>query len=697
MTDKPCLARALFNPRAVALIGASGDPDKNTGRPQRFLKAHGYRGTVYPVNPTRAEVQGARAYRSIADVPGPVDQAFIMTPADHVADAVKACGEKGVPVAAVYSDGFAETGAAGRARQAELTAAAGKAGVRILGPNAQGVICPASNLTLSVNAVLEMERLIPGKLSLVSQSGTILGALLSRGFSRGVGFARMISVGNQGDLTAGDIVDLMVEDEETEAVLLFLEGITDREKLAAASRRAFDAGKPVIALKLGRSSVGRDLAVSHSGAIAGADRAVDAFLEANGVARVDMLESLIEAPRLFIGRKPPAPGAGVAVVTTTGGGAAMVADQLGRLGVSLVPAPDAVRAALREKGLEIGRGPLVDLTMAGTRDGIYGTALKSLLDAPEVGAVAAVVGSSGQFHPRLAVSPIVEEAREASKPVAAFIVPQAEESLGMLEENGVPGFRTPESCADSLSAFLNWKAPTAPAKPSMNVSEAERRLESAAEPRLNEREAALVFEALGVPIAAAQIILEPHEPVTLGFPVAVKMLSRSIAHKSDRGLVELGVMSQEEIYESCERIHARLGGLDDTEGMLVQKMADGLFEVILGFRADPEAGPVVMVGPGGVHAELYGDVALRPAPLTKSQAMEMLKEARGLKPLFGYRGEEPGDTDALAETISAFSHLASLSGVVTEAEINPLMVMEEGGGVVAVDALLVRTAAAGSP
>ncbi len=687
---KTRLADALLHPKRVALVGASGDPEKNTGRPQRFLKAHGFEGIIYPVNPGRDRVQGLPAYQSLQDIPGPVDIALVMVPTAAVENAIRDCGAKGVPVAAIYSDGFAEAGEVGRVQQDHLVALASDLGVRILGPNAQGIISPVNKMPLSVNAVLEMADLPCGRLSLISQSGTILGTLLSRGAVRGIGFAHMISVGNQADLGVPEMIDLLVEDQATDAILLFLEAVKKPYDLALAARRAFDAGKPVIAYKLGRSPVGQDLALSHSGAIAGTDRAVDAFFRAHGIVRVDLLEGLFEAPPLFIGGKPPGNLEGVAVVTTTGGGAATVADRLGAAGVPIVAPSERVRRALRSHGVDLGAGPLVDLTMAGTRDGVYGAALEAVFQEPDVGAVVAVVGSSGQFHPDLAVAPIVQAAKTASKPLAAFIVPQADRSLHLLQAAGVAAFRTPEACADAVPALLEWRPPMAPmVEDDVDVDEAERRLERAGDARLNEREASLVFQALNVPIADAQVIMEPDEPLKVAFPVAVKILGREIAHKTDLGLVELGIISVDGLWDSVERLAARAQDLR-AEGILVQEMADGLFDVILGFRNDPEAGPVVMVGPGGIHAEIYGDVAIRPAPVSAETALEMLREVKGLKPLFGYRGEAPGDIAALVECLVAFSNLARLDPVVMEAEINPLMVMEEGEGVVAVDALLVQ-------
>lgn len=684
MTRPNELAEALFTPKAVALIGASGDPNKNSGRPQRFLKAHGYSGAVYPINPGREEVQGTKAFKSVMEVPGAIDHAFIMVPAATVADAVRDCGAKGIAVATIYSDGFAETGADGLALQRQLVATAREAGVRLIGPNSMGVIHPASRLMLSVNAVLEMDGIEAGGLSLISQSGTILGTLLSRGAARGMGFARMVSVGNECDLGVGELVDLLVDDPETKAILLFLEAVRDGDRLAAAARRAFAAGKPVIAYKLGRSEAGRELALSHSGAIAGPAKAADAYFRAHGIARVDMLEGLLEAAPLFQNKSPPN-GKRVAVVTTTGGGAASVADRLGALGAEIVAAPESVRSALRDHGLELGRGPLVDLTMAGTREGVYGAALENLLAADEIDAVVTVVGSSGQFKPELAVAPIVEKATGAAKPVAAFIAPQADQSLALLQQAGIANFRTPEACADAVMAYLNWRGPR-PVPPSMDTSAANSLAANATDPVLNEREAALVFRALGVPIGAAQVVKGPGEPVDLAFPLAAKILGRAIQHKTERGLVRLGIETPDALWAEVESL---LATAPEAEGVLVQEMAQGgIGEVIVGYRHDTEAGPIILIGPGGIMAEVYDDAAVRIAPVTVDEAMEMIHEVKGLAPLRGFRGKPSGDLAALAETVAAFSQMALISPTVLEAEINPLIVRPAGQGVVAVDALL---------
>jgi len=348
------LAQALFAPAAVALIGASGDERKNTARPQRFLKKHGYAGRVFPVNPARGTVLGETSYPSLAEAPEGIDHAFIMV--EDVERALEDCGGRGVPVASVYSNGFADAGPAGAQRQARLVARAKALGVRLLGPNSMGVVNLPGRVALTVNAVLEIDAPPSGTTSLVSQSGTMLGTVLSRGAAHGLGFSKLISVGNEADLGVGELVELLVDDPETRVILLFLETVRDADRLAAAARMAHAAGKPLIAYKLGRSALGQALARSHTGALAGADAALDAYFRDCGILRVDMLETLIEIAPLVAGRRPPelARAPRIAVVTTTGGGAATVVDRLGLHGIETAAPVVLLRAGIKPTALQPG-------------------------------------------------------------------------------------------------------------------------------------------------------------------------------------------------------------------------------------------------------------------------------------------------------------------------------------------------------
>jgi len=683
------LAASLFRPRAVALVGASGDERKNTARPQRYLKQHGYTGRIVPINPGRDEVLGLPAFPDVASAPGPIEHAFIMTPAATVPSVIADCARAGVTVATIFSDGFAETGADGLAAQQQIVAAARAAGIRIVGPNSMGVIDVHANVAITVNAVLEAPEIRSGPLGVISQSGTMIGALMSRGQARGVGFSRLVSIGNEADLTVGDVGDMLVDDPETGAILLFLETIRDAGSLAAMARRAFAAGKPVIAYKLGRSQAGQALSVSHSGALAGDDAAAEAFLRANGILRVDMTETLLEIPALVMGRRPQ-PGKRVGVLTTTGGGAATVIDRMGALGIDLIRPPDALRAQLAARDIRLGDGPLVDVTMAGARRDIYQPALEALLASADCEAVVAVVGSSAQFHPDIAVEPIVAAARTSDKPIAAFLVPQADRSLALLSDAGIAAFRTPEACADAMRAVLDWAAPAEPSEPDAERVAAARAALGAAD-SIDEFAARAVFGALGIAHAPGHRLDESAPASEVGYPVAAKIVSPDIAHKTESGGVMLNIEDEAALAGAPAAIRARVAAAEPgarITGVLVQRMVEGIAEVLIGYRVAPDIGPIVTVAPGGVLAEIYRDASVRLAPVDLATAQAMIEEVRGLAPIRGYRGLPKGDCAALAQAIVALSALARVSEV-AEAEINPLVVGADGAGAIAVDGLIV--------
>jgi acyl-CoA synthetase (NDP forming) len=684
------LAQALFAPRSIALIGASGDTAKNTSRPQRYLRKHGYDGKIFPVNPGRDELFGERAYPDVASIPEQVDHAFIMVPVKAVAPAIEQCSAKRVPVVTIFTDGFAETGEAGRRQQQELLAIARAGGVRIIGPNCIGLMSLHDRFVLTVNAVLEQLHVAAGPVAIVSQSGSMMGSLMSRGHGRGIGFSRLVSVGNESDLSVGEITGMLADDPQTGVILLFMETIRAADQLAAAARCAAAAGKPVIVFKLGRSDVGRDLAASHTGAMAGSDESADAFFRAHGMLRVDLLETLFELPALVRGRKP-ASRHRVAVMTTTGGGAAAVADRLGTLGIEVVAPSEEVIAGLAAKHISINPARITDLTLAGAKKEIYGGVLNALLASDHCDLVLAVAGSSAQFQPQIAVEPIVE-ADAGAKPLAVFLAPQADASLSLLNDAGIAGFRTPEACADAIRAWRDWRGPVAQAAPARREIDAATALLGAMPDPVNEHDACRVFAALGIAHAAIEVIRTPEQQVAIGFPVAAKVLSADIAHKTDAGGVVLNIPDAAALVSAARdmttRVRARYPQAR-IDGILVQRMERSLAEVILGYKHDPQVGPIVVLGVGGVLAELYRDFALRLAPVDEASAASMIEEVKGLAVIRGYRGLPRGDCAALARAVSAFSQLARVPGI-SEAEINPLLVKRDGEGVVAVDGLLVR-------
>ncbi len=681
------LFRALFAPRAIALYGASGDAAKNTARPQRYLRKHGYTGRIAPINRTRREVLGEAAYPSLAAVHGDIDHAFIMVPPEDVPAACDECFARRVPVVTIFSDGFGETGAAGHERERALVASAREAGVRLLGPNSIGLVSTAPPTALSVNAVLELDRLLAGPLAVVSQSGSLIGAMLSRGAARGIGFSRLVSVGNESDLSVGELVELLAGDEATRAILLFLETIRDAPRLARAARAAYAAGKPVLVYKLGRSGAGEALARSHTGAIAGDDSAADAFLRAHGMLRVHNFEALIETAFLAAGSRPTS-GRRVAMITTTVGAAALVADPLGAAGAELVAPPAALAQSFAALGVRAGDSPVVDLTLAGTRAEVYEPVLAALLGSAHCDAVVAAVGSSGQFHPQLAIEPIVRAHRaHPEKPLVVFVAPDAPQSLTYLAEARIAAFRTPEACADGLAAFLDWGAPQD--MPAVGSEETARLRAALAGDELLRAER--LFAALGVPQTPAQRLAAPDERIDVPFPVAIKIASADVDHKTDAGGVELGLTTARSAAAAARRVLSRVrAALPQARlaGLIAATMQSGIGEVLLGYRRDQQVGPIVLVGAGGTLVELYRDCAVRPAPVTIEAARGMIGAVRAFRALAGYRNSPRGDLDALAHAIAAFSRLAALDEV-REAEINPLIVRREGEGVIGVDALLV--------
>lgn len=697
MSDPKVLFSALFEPRRIALIGASSDVAKTTSRPQRFLRKHGFSGEILPVNPSRSEILGEAAYKDLDAITGEIDHAYILLNGAAAVRALADCGRRGVKVASILAGGFADAGAAGASLQDELSSVVRETGIRLVGPNSIGTVSADPAMALTANAAFAVDKLRSGAWAVVSQSGSLIGALLSRADARGIGFSRLISVGNEVDLAVGEIADLLVDDPKTKAILLFMETLRDGERLARAARRAHEAGKPVIAYKLGRSDIGQELAKSHTGAIAGSDATFDAFCRRHGIVRVSMFESLIDVPSLLAGHaKSRRGGRRVAVATTTGGGAAMVVDSMAVAGLDIVGPPNNLVEWLKPFGITAGDGRLIDLTLAGAKPEIVAGTIERLLADDGNDAVIFVVGSSAQFNPELAVEPLLRFAGSA-KPFAVALTPSAETSLALLTAAGVPAFRHPESCAEAMALCL-LRTPPQPvprlAEPAIDAIAA---LEAGRASGFDERRAADFFAALGVPMAKSVAVPDVRRVAAavgaVGSPVVLKILSVDIPHKTEAGGVALGIPDGQTAAVAAREIEKRVKAHAPAarlQGFLVQKMERGLVEVILGYRRDPLVGPTITVGLGGVLAEIYKDASTRLAPVDESEALQMIAEVKGLATIRGYRNLPKGDVAALAKTIAAFSALAHRQFAdVAEAEINPLLVKREGEGVVAVDGLVV--------
>lgn len=688
-------AEAFFNPRAIGLVGASANRAKATSRAQRYLVQHGYDGAIYPINPNRDEIFGLTCYPSLSAAPQPIDHAFIMVGREAAFDAVRECAALGIPCATLLAGGFAETGKAGQQRQDELLKIARASGVRILGPNSIGMINVSDAITLSANAMLELPKLLPGGLSVISQSGSLIGALLSHGAAHDIGFSKLISVGNEADLGVGEIGNMLIDDPHTNSILLFLETVRDSEAVAAMARRAFDAGKQVITYKIGRSDIGQELARSHTGAIAGSDQAFDAFVHHHGLARVRNFEALIEVPSMFRGRVPPQ-GRRVCIAATTGGGGAMVVDCLGELGIDVSAPGPVVANRLADSGIPYDGSRLVDLTIAGANAEVVNGVIGDLMLNPDCDVVVMVVGSSARFHPELAVQPLTRWAN-APKPLVVCLAPDAQDSLRLLARAGIAVFRTPEACADGIRAFLWWRKPGPNMTPEAGpVAAARTVIERASGSILGEATALDVFSKLAIPVPGGITARDEYDAVQaakqLAYPVALKILSDDIAHKTEAGGVCLNLNGAEEVRQACRDILRNVTEKHPNahiDGLLVQRMERGVAEALLGYKRDPMIGPIVVLGSGGVLTEIFRDSAVRLAPVAPEDARAMVNEVRGLAPIRGYRGLPEGDIDALVLAIVNMSALAKIETVL-EAEINPLLVKHKGDGVVAVDGLIVR-------
>ena len=695
MADATSGIERLMRPRSVAVIGASTDISKTAGRPVGYLLKHGFDGAIWPVNPRAKEIAGLACYPDIASLPHAPDVGIIMLSVDRAHVAVRELSARGTPAAIAIASGYAETGAEGARRQDELRRAAGA--MRLLGPNTIGLVNLTEKIILSASGALEMDHFPAGNIGFVSQSGGILGSLLSRAAARGAGMSKLISTSNEADLDLADFVDYLADDEATKVIALYIEGLRDADKFRAAVAKAARAGKPVVAYKVGRSEAGARAAISHTGALAGADEIYDAFFRAAGIIRARTFDDLLGLPlALSAGRRPG--GKRVAILTSTGGAGTLVADSLGELGFD-APAPgEATTRELRalEKGdtFVLDRNP-IDVTLAGLQPALLRGAISALLASDDYDALVIIVGSSGIAQPELMAEAIRDCIKDSKKPVLAYISPHAPQAASVLAGYGVPAYPAPESCAAALAAL--WQAAQQRSEPSRLQAGAVVLPDYPAGP-LDEAQAKELFSHFGIACAHEIIVTNASEAEAaareLGDSVALKVLSRDIAHKSDVGGVTIGATAQD--------IAARLAAMADNverrtgqrpQRFLVQEMVRDGVEIILGVKRDA-LGMALLIGMGGVTAELLQDKALRLLPpggeLSREDAHSMLRELKTYPLLDGYRGRRPMDVDSLALAITAFSRMATqLADRLIEAEINPLFVLPRGQGVRAADGLAV--------
>ena len=677
----------LLRPRSVAVVGASDDATRTSGRPIAALRESGYQGAIYPVSATRSEVQGLRAWPTLSTLPEVPDHVLVVTGKDVVLDIVEESCRLGVPLVTVVADGYGEAGLEGRASERELLSVVAGSNTRLVGPSSLGVISTPANLALTANAVFARARLVQGTTFVASQSGSMIGVLASYAGTRGLGIAGLVSVGSELDLSLGEICASTLAEESIDNYLLFLESIRHGADLEQFARAAAGRGKPVLAYLLGRSAQGAALATTHTGAMTGDHAVASALLSECGIALVESLSSLLDGVALAR-RLPSAPASArprIGVVATTGAGAAALVDQIGLRGCSVTPPSAAVREVLRAGGVTASESAVIDLTLRGTRPEIVGHALTTMVDSGEFDLVISVVGSSALSAPELAVQPLCD-LRPAGTQAIALVMPYAPAAVSRLRKAGIPTFTEPETCADVIAAL--WRR-SFPAGERVRIAPA-----PGAREQLAENAAYALVDEAGIPCCPSLVVSLPlpdHLALPFAYPVAVKLHSARVLHKTDVGGVVLGVEDHSKLVEAvqriCETVTSRAGFTPDE--VLIQPMESGVAELMLGYRLHADAGPIVVVAAGGELAGMLDDQVVALAPVTHDAALRMIGKLRVARLLAGFRGRPEADIDALAAAIVSFSQLAGLPDIV-EAEINPLMVRPRGAGVVAVDAVALR-------
>jgi acetate---CoA ligase (ADP-forming) len=685
--------RALFDPRSVAVIGASRDPSKIGGSVLANLRSAGFQGRIIPINPRAEIVQGLRAAPSLLGVAEEVDLAVVTIPAPGVLAALKECVSKGVPVAVVISAGFRESGAEGRRRECELREWLSGQPLRVLGPNCLGWIRPARRLNVTFAPGMPQV----GGIAFVSHSGALAVAILDWAQDRRMGFSLFASLGNQADITESDVLTAVATDPETRVIAGYIEGVADGRRFLDTVREVA-AVKPVVLLKAGRSAEGARAVSSHTGALAGSDRAFSAAVKQAGGVRVGSVEELFDLARGLASQ--PLPRGRRLLVVTNGGGLGIVATDAAReAGLEVAPLEDSARQRVAEV-LPATASVVNPVDLVGDADAArYSNALHAL--GSEVADAALVVLTAQAATDSVGVArAIIGATRGWPIPLTASLVGGARVAAGAraLEEAGIPCYPFPEPAVKTLAGMsllsIRQHRRAEPARLAVRLCEARTRLRELRAARIDHLgmlELAPVLECYGIRCATLREAATPAQAAaaaeSLGFPVALKVRSREISHKSDVGGVRLGLDSADAVENAgtrmLEHVHAARPEAA-IEGFLVQRMAAPGKELLLGIVRDQQFGPMVMVGFGGIYVEVLRDTSMRIAPLAPSDALEMLDELKMAPLLHGVRGGPPVDLAALSEAICRFAQLGADLAELAEAEINPLVACPDG--MIAVDA-----------
>lgn len=690
----------LLRPQSIAVVGASTTKGKIGHTVVEKILEGGYEGDVYPINPNADEILGLKAYPSVLDVPGEIDAAVIVVPAPIVPQVAEECGEKGVKGLIIIASGFSEAGHP--ELEQEVVDIAHEHGMRVLGPNIVGILSNSDKCNASFAPFLPL----PGKAAMVSQSGALLVAMNASTYTRHVGFDKMIPLGNTSDVNFGDVIDWLNDDENVTCISLYIEGVKDGRRFIETARAA---KKPIVALKSGVSEHGAAAAASHTGSLAGSGEVYTAAFDQAGIIYADSLNNLFDRTQA-LSLQPAMKGTNLLVITNGGGVGVLSSDAAERYDVPLQFAPDDLQAELKEFMPEYGsaKNP-VDLTGMVRAEHYYGSVSRAL-EHDWVDALVVLYCRTPMTDPMKIARGIcdaVKDAGEIDKPVAvSFIGGEAsDEAMQWLVKRGVPAYDEPSAAVNAIAALRECAQNHAaePFRRFDDVDEEQARAivaQARAEGRrhLTELESHHVFRAYGLPVVETALAADEDEAVAradeLGYPVAMKIASPDVLHKSDAGGVEVDVQDAEAVREAYQAIleNVRTYKPDaGIEGVVVQAMAppEGT-EVILGSVNDLSFGPTVMFGLGGIFVEVLNDVVFRVAPISEGEARDMLTDVDSAPILEGVRGQKPRDRAALAEALSRYSQLVTdLGDAIAESDANPAIVYAEGQGLTVVDARII--------
>lgn len=692
----------MLNPRSIAVVGAT-ERMQYGGRFLRAAMQAGDRVRVYPVNPRYDELLGLECYPSVRDLPEAPDAVGVIVPYHLVIPTLRDAAERGAGSGIVISAGFSERGVEERRElQAELGQVARETGVRISGPNCLGLANIKDDIWACSSSRLEGVELRSGNVGLVCQSGaSAFGPFLSRAVGRGVGFSYIVSTGNEADLEAPDFARYLLDDDDTTVIAMFIEGFKDGRKFVEVAKLAAERGKPIVAVKIGRSELGSRAARSHTAALTGEDAIYDAAFEQYGVTRVHDWDKLLEVAQLLGGASKPSKR-GIALVSHSGGVCSLTADNLGAAGLDLPPLSDAARDGINEilAGFGWAANP-ADITGHASRETVL-PIMEHMITEPEVGSLV-VASSASDDQARHVI-----DVRDRHDELVTFLYTGNElgASTGMdrLKDAGVPVFHSPENLAFALSrfhAYHEWRDARMESgfDVASEVTDAQRTAVAALSESggaLSEYDAKQLLREWDIPTVNERLARTEDEAaesaLAIGYPVALKVNSPDILHKTEAGALRLGIGDESELRAAYREIMGNAAAYAPDallDGALVSEMISGGTEVIVGVNYDAQLGPVLLYGMGGVLVEVMRDVALRVCPVSRLDAEEMVAQVRGSRLLRGFRRGPTADVAALVDTLVSVSEFAvHLEGKMAELDINPLAVMPEGEGVKALDALI---------